>query len=242
MIILLLVAGTALPGQEIVTEKPKRWHLSNHLGLDTYPVNAAGNGSKGSKLLLTELNYRLHRHLDAGAQLGYQREWWSGFNSLDAAGGDPVLARVAWNGREHNFFLGLQAKLNFRIGQGDLSLSGSYGLVRHSYLVRASNAAQLQAQFKMLPLTDTYTDFTLGYTYWANAKFGLMIGFNVLKMNHGVRSRNVDYLSGNVPRYVISEMSVEGAELTENDLLGFRKLIDATSRHYLTVGLVTKLF
>jgi len=242
--LVILLTSAVLAGQKTINEKPKRWHFSSHLGLDVYNVNTTSNGAKGSKLLLAELGYRIHRNVDLGIQLGHQREIWTGYTSYIINVFLPDSPWASWNSRRLSYFIGLQGKLNFRIGQGDLSLSGAFGVNRHTNLTRARSPYPFYVRMKMEPLTDYYTNVQLGYTYWATPRLGLMAGYSVLKLFSGRILPSADYSAGTgtVPFYSISSWESEGVEFDENTLSSLRGLVDISSRHYFTLGLTARIF
>ncbi len=241
--VLLLFANiTWLAAQEAALSSPPRWFFSSHAGLATSTFYPSADASSGSGLLLNEIGYRLHRHLDVGVQIGVQRESSSTFSRLEPASNDFISFTTSWNSRKSNVFLGLQAKLNYRVGQGDLSLSASYGIVRHANLVRATSPLPFSARIRMAPLTYSYFNIHFAYTYWATPRYGLMVGFTVFTPQNDNLNRNVEMLDGNITRYTIADSEVEGLEVTDSELSRLRSRIDNTSRQYITVGLTTRIF
>lgn len=241
-VLLYLVPVIWLVAQEAAPSSPQRWYFSSHAGIATSTYSPRSSNHVGSGLLLNEIGYRLTRNIEVGTQIGLQRESGNSYGDSQTTLSGFLPFTASWNSRKSNTFIGLLARFNYRVGQGDLSLSGSYGLNRHSNLVRAKGPQPFSARIRMSPLTYSYYTVNLGYTYWATPRFGLMIGFSIFTpVNKGL-TRNVEILDGNSVRYVIADLEVEGREATVDQLSGFRSLIDSSSRQYFTLGLTTRIF
>jgi hypothetical protein len=248
MIVLSAFAG-GMYGQEAKPQELKRWHFTSQVGLHALTFhdsntgfNEGGVGLNGSGLILTELGYRLHRHLDVGIQVGFQRESSSGFKQLTATTSDFLSFRTSFDCSKLSSFIGLQTKLNYRIGQGDLSLSGAYGFVLQGNRVRARSPNLFTAELRMAELTYNYFSIGLGYTYWATPRFGVILGYTLYSPQIGNLRRNVEISQNNTASYVFASSEVEGVDITEAELSSFRGRVSGNFNDYITIGLTARIF
>lgn len=239
---LFLLASFSLVAQQADAEGPQRWYFSTSFGLDTYPGFYTGSEVTGSNLALSELGFRVHRHLDLGVQVGLMSKKTAAYNRIvtPALEGEWVLA--SWNSQQRNLFVGLQGKLNYRVGQGDLSLTSALGLLRHSNLVQASSPFPFRAELRMAPLITGYHFVQIGYTYWATPKFGLILGFSIFTQDTANTTRNVEFGQGGTPFYTIKNSDVEGLEVPDEDFMSLRLLNGNKTTHYIMVGLTARIF
>lgn len=242
LILITLSLNTSLFAQEAGPEKQQRWYLSTQFGLDTYPGFSTGFFTRESKLVFSELGYRFHRHVDVALQLGLMGETELGTSRIQTIvpGGERLEA--SWNSHRRNVFIGLGAKLNYRIGQGDFSFSVTFGVLRHSNLLLVKSPRPIKAKLRMAALSYGYHKVQVGYTYWATRKFGLVVGFSIFTQDQGNITRNVEYSQGGVGYYTVSSFEIEGLEIPEEDFLGLRRLIHTSTTHYVTLGLTAKIF
>lgn len=242
VIMMVFLGGVGLVAQKVKEEKQQRWCFSTQFGLDTYPEFTTSFYSTESKMLFAELGYRIHRHLDIGVQLGFMGETTSGFQRIENADFRGERLEVSWDNQMRNLFAGLEAKLNYRIGQGDLSFGVTFGMLRHGSLFQARSPRPFRAELRMEPLLYGFHKVQIGYTYWATSKFGLVMGLSIFTHDIGNTSRNVYFNQGGTPFYSVKELEVEGLDVTEDDFLALRYLSDNGTTHYLMLGLTAKIF
>lgn len=242
LILAILALNTNLFAQEAGVEKQQRWYLSTQFGVNTYPGYSSGFTNRESKLVFSELGYRLHRHFDVGLQLGLMGETERGTSRIQTLvpGGERLEA--SWNSHRRNLFIGLGAKLNYRIGQGDLSFSVTFGVLRHTNLLLVKSPRPFKAKLRMAALTYGYHKVQIGYTYWATRKFGLVVGFAIFTQDQGDLTRNVEYSQGGTAYYAVSSFETEGLDIPEEDFLSIRRLVNNSTAHYVTIGLTARIF
>ncbi|MEM6770758.1 MAG: hypothetical protein AAF597_09265, partial [Bacteroidota bacterium] len=83
-----------------------------------------------------------------------------------------------------NTSLGLQPRVNFRLGQGDLALAASAGMVSHRNQTIFQSPELGRVVFSASPLVNFYHDVKLSYTYWPTAHFGVEINLIRTDMYH----------------------------------------------------------
>ncbi len=192
--LLLCLCSTALLGQ---TEVPQsRWMTSFAVGMDLARHNQmtaanAAMSDKSTRQITLAQHFRLSRWLDLGLQVGFQRSSLNGARDfIDESTGLVVLSN--WISLRKNLMLGLQPRVNYRIGQGDLALAPGVGVVHHRNLTSFRSPELGRADFRATPMSDLYFDLNLSYTYWPTTRFGLLFSISYVALQHQGNAASTD--------------------------------------------------
>lgn len=183
-----------------------------------------------------QLQYRLNRFLDIGANVGMLRFMET---SSRAMGNAPFRdVQLANRGVDFNLMAGLGARLNYRVGQGDIQLAYYVGMVRQrrkdvSYLIRYDTEVTIYQQ----PLVDLFTKICFGYTYWPSEVIGVELRFQWIDLEHGRwDDRGVDEDGNNY--YLIDRVVGEVPPVIDTGESTERNIVRPEQHEGISVGIV----
>lgn len=120
-------------------------------------------------------SYRFTRWLGVSASLGYANISETGDFFLATDGFSRIGTPWTTVAKTHRIPAVVGPELNFRIGQGDLSIAAQFGFIYNkSKVFMASPTANYMLRYK--PTLDTYNSLSFSYTYWPQERFGVRIG------------------------------------------------------------------
>lgn len=214
VLLILTGAGNSLSGQDDTADRQlSRWVSSLSIGMDLKDYSKKSFDPApvtGSSCISVDTYYRLHRRLDVGIQLGYQKLTGKELLTETLMIGSFKYLGQTWTSRQPNLFGGLQARLNHRMGQGDLAVSATAGLSRHLKVINAVTEFGEKEQLRANSLFSLYHQLRAGYTYWPRQDFGLELAVSWLSMYHSGSAsadsptRSYDYFDDNLQPVTIT--------------------------------------
>ena len=192
------------------------------------------------------LHYRVTRWLDLGAEVGYRRGVSDGLRESGSLyNSDPALILSTFNYQttKTERLIGLAPRFNYRVGQGDLSATLSFGVAAHrlSMDVLPGEDVRAPAQVEFTRFSVPFTSLQLGYTYWWNERIGL---YSSLRYLRSQVSRTISGATGvnNAGNYVVE--SVNGRSLEESFFeagWALSEPVAALTNAFLTIGVTIRL-
>ena len=183
---------TCARAQSSATET--RWHFGleagRHFSTPTWVGNPAATGYYQG-----HAKYRALRWLDVGLHLGYHRLAGTTETQLFLYGTDSPTSAVEL--RQRNLLLGFNTSYNLRLGQGDLSVTFTYGYLRHAAhhdIINTGGETDIRMDYAAEH--GMYYQLGLDYTYWLNPRIGCRAGVSWLRLEHGKSDEN--FLAGSV--------------------------------------------
>lgn len=247
VVLFLLISCGVVSAQQIEGgAKNTRWQFSLQSGLDLGSYQREYRDKTGSSMYQAEGHFRLSRFFDLGLQLGFNRvsnSYWGEYDSDFQE--NPIQVQI--HGRKTNRYLGFQPRFNYRVGQGDLSLSMAMGVVHHRNVLRFASPEPYTARLGFRPLIDYYFQLSLGYTYWPTQRIGFSMSLSHLSLEHGKLSGNVDNETTN-PLYLIERGNLPNQGGQGNIIIDYtafgelRERVEASKNLYLTLGVIARPF
>lgn len=243
ILIYLFLLSCAAYGQSLNKEDEpvNRWQLTTSIGfgLDDETVNQFQRAQ--TQYFQSTLHYRIRKWLDLGIHLGSNNLSGAATRSIQSAV-NSVGFPTSYRSLEHNWLVGVQPRFNYRVGQGDLSLAPTIGLVHHTHrnLITSPDLDDL-VEVKYAPLLNTYLQAELSYTYWATRVAGLYVGVSYLYLGHG-ENRNQGVSVDGQAFYELTEVNNAGDLGAVGVAPSFQDRIRVRHQYYLNVGLVFRLF
>lgn len=186
LIIFLFLLPLSVVAQE--QNPPQRWSYGAYFATE---IGAFGRGSSerfpgSSTQFGVEAYYRFHRFVEVGLQVGHHREFVERTRILLDL---PDPFPPPFLGQQGGLFAGVQTRLNYRIGQGDLSVTGSIGAIRNQYRFEvAFYEAENQVEFYSNRRLFGYLQFSLGYAYWVHQNVAVQFSATTTDIEYALNS------------------------------------------------------
>lgn len=198
--------------------------------------------SSSGYLANLQLHYRVARWLDVGAEVGYRQISNEGRRELGSLFLEEIAVTFDYQTQKTEWIVGLAPRLNYRIGQGDLSATLSFGVAAHRLAMEVpqdqTNGENNMVRFANF--TVPYTSAQLGYTYWWTKRLGLYGGARYLR---SLVSRTTSGATGtnNAGIYVVKSVN-GGTEPTPGEAgWGLQEPVAELKNLFLTLGITIRL-
>lgn len=208
-VLLLCLLSASASGQS-------RWQVGATGGVGLWGNHTSEIQRSKAYLATVSLHYRITRWLDLGAEVGYRRGVSDGLRESGSLyNSDPALILSTFNYRatKAERIIGLAPRFNYRVGQGDLSATLSFGVAAHrlSMDILPGEDVRAPAQVKFARFSVPYTSLQLGYTYWWNERIGI---YGSLRYLNSQVSRTVSGATGinNAGNYVVESVNARTLE------------------------------
>ncbi len=131
--------------------------------------------ARNAHTLQLRSSYRFMRCLAVSASIGYGNVSEAGDYFFTRNGSARIGEPWTFVRKTHRIPAAIGPELNFRIGQGDLSIAAQFGFIYNQSKVFLANATDgYGLQYKST--LDTYNSLAFSYTYWPQERFGVRIG------------------------------------------------------------------
>lgn len=214
-------------GADETTNIPGRLQLSLQLGHQLGSSDAGAQSGVVHQYYRGAVHYRFSRGFDLGLSLGFNRGRGNG--TRDSENVPRLGPQTNYRHLENSYLLGVAPRLNYRLGQGDLSFTIGLGIMHHRHSKILDRPDEESIQVEYVPVTKPYGEIGVGYSYWVSPKLGFMASANYLRLQH-----DGDYEIGRIIQLGLEEeAAIERA---------FRDNINNWSQLYLSVGVVIRPF
>ncbi|NJC25253.1 hypothetical protein [Neolewinella antarctica] len=208
---LLIVFSGCVVGQstDLPPDQPKRWQLAASTGYNLKYLTTDVPEKYSGQYYQATLHYRFRKWLDLGVHFGLSPRASTGVST--SAGRDrDATSSFIFRSADRNVQVGIQPRVNYRIGQGDLSAAITIGTMFHRHTETITNP-DLPGEVRIYyqSYVDPYYQFELGYTYWASKSVGVAVslskttqrwiaGSGFVSSDDGLQAYDIDRIDGDL--------------------------------------------
>ena len=219
-----------------------RWQASLGTCLSLAGNRNAEKISSRGRLDALGLHYRVARWLDLGAEVGHRRSIVDGRRESGGLYLGEIAVSFDYRTIRTEWFAGLAPRVNYRVGQGDLSATLGFGVASHRLQMDIPHGSDPggTAEVKFARFSAPYTDLRLGYTYWFHKRIGLYGG---LQYRNSQVSRTVSGATGRNNAGFYTVESVDGATTPTSRQAGWglQEPVRKQANLYLRLGSTIRL-